>query len=80
MNGLTEQQLTDLQRYGFNAELQQIWQKDVADGRLSMGTNAVSGDLLAPPPGSIQKQPGIETKAYRELEQLGPARGVRSWL
>jgi UTP--glucose-1-phosphate uridylyltransferase len=71
LNGLTEQQLTDLQRYGFNAELQQIWQKDVADGRLSMGTNAVSGDLLAPPPGSIQKQPGIETKAYRELEQLG---------
>jgi len=71
LNQLTEQQLSDLQRYGFHAELQQLWQKDIADGRLSKATNAVAGDLLAPPPGSIHKQPGADTKAHRELEQLG---------
>ncbi len=61
----------ELQRYGFDAELQRRWQKDIADGRLSKATNAVGGDLLVPPPGSVKKQPGISTKAHRELEELG---------
>jgi len=71
LNELNEQQRNHLQRYGFDAELQQRWQKDIAEGRLSMETNAVSGDLLAPPPGSVHKLPGSATKAHRELEQLG---------
>ena len=71
MTQLHEQQRRDLQRYGFDEKLQQRWQKDVAEGRLSKATNAVSGDLLAPPPNTVHKQPGRATKAYAELEQLG---------
>ena len=71
MDELNEQQRNDLQRFGFDEVLQRRWQRDVADGRLSKTTNAVSGDLLAPPPGTVHKQPGSATKAYRELEQLG---------
>lgn len=71
MNELNEQQLSDLQRYGFDAELQKRWQTDVAAGRLSKATNAVGGDLLAPPPGTVQMQPGISTKAHAELAKLG---------
>lgn len=71
MTQLHEQQRRDLQRYGFDEELQQRWQKDVAGGRLSKSTNAVSGDLLAPPPGTVRKQPSRATKVYQELEQLG---------
>jgi len=68
---LNEQQRDDLQRYGFDQELQQRWQKDVAEGRLSRDTNAVSGDLLAPPPGTVHMQPGRSSRARRELAQLG---------
>ncbi|MEO6593196.1 MAG: UTP--glucose-1-phosphate uridylyltransferase, partial [Planctomycetota bacterium] len=71
MNGLTEQQVAFLQRYGFDAELQQRWQEDIAAGRLSKSTNAVTGDLLAPPPGTLQQLPGSGTKAWRALEELG---------
>jgi len=66
-----EQQQTDLRRYGFDVALQQRWQKDVAAGRLSEATNAVSGELLAPPPGAVRQQPNRSSKAHRELEQLG---------
>ena len=71
MNGLSEQQRAFLQQYGFDADLQRRWQQDVAAGRLSKKTNAVSGPLLAPPPGTMQKLPGSGTKAARELERLG---------
>jgi UTP--glucose-1-phosphate uridylyltransferase len=68
---LTERQVAFLQQYGYDAELQRRWQQDVAAGNLSKETNAVSGDLLAPPPGTVQQLPGSTTKAARELEQLG---------
>jgi UTP--glucose-1-phosphate uridylyltransferase len=68
---LTEQQLAFLQQYGYDAELQRRWQQDVAAGRLSKETNAVTGDLLAPPPGTVRKLPGASTKAVRELDRLG---------
>lgn len=71
MKGLTEQQLAFLHRFGFDAELQRRWQQDVQAGRLSKRTNAVTGELLAPPPGTIHKLPGATTKAARELERLG---------
>lgn len=71
MSGPSEQQLAFLQRYGFDQELQQRWRDDVAAGRLSVDTNAVTGDLLAPPPETVQKVPGTGTKAWRELERLG---------
>lgn len=71
MNGPSEQQLSFLQQYGYNAALQRQWQKDVAAGRLSKKTNAVTGELLAPPPGTLQKLPGSSTKAARELERIG---------
>jgi UTP--glucose-1-phosphate uridylyltransferase len=71
VSGPTEQQLAFLQQYGFDQELQQRWQDDVAAGRLCVDTNAVTGDLLAPPPGSVQKLPGTGTKAERELGRLG---------
>ena len=53
MDQLSDQQRDDLLRYGFDEELQRRWQRDVSDGRLSKTTNAVSGDLLAPPPGTV---------------------------
>jgi UTP--glucose-1-phosphate uridylyltransferase len=71
LNELNEQQLQDLQRYGFDEALQRRWQQEVAEGRLSKGANAVRGDLLAPAPGTVCKQPGGATRAHRELEQLG---------
>lgn len=71
LNELNEQQLSALRRFGFDAERQHRWQKDIAEGRLSKATNAVRGDLLAPPPGTVQKQPGMSTKAHAELWQLG---------
>ena len=71
MKGPNEQQLAFLSRYGYDPALQQRWQTDVATGRLSKATNAVSGDLLALPPGTLQKLPGGTTKAWRELDQIG---------
>ena len=71
MSGPSEQQLAFLQQFGFDQELQQRCQDDVAAGRLSVETNAVTGDLLAPPPGTIQKLPGTGTKGLRDLERLG---------
>ncbi len=71
MTGLTEQQRAFLQQYGYDAELQQRWRDDVAAGRLSKATNAVTGDLLAPPAGTLHKLPGTTTKAAKELERLG---------
>jgi UTP--glucose-1-phosphate uridylyltransferase len=71
LNGITAQQLAFLQQFGFDAELQQRWMEDVAAGRLAKATNAVTGDLLAPPPGTLQKLPGTGTKAARELERIG---------
>ncbi len=71
MTAPTEQQLAFLQQYGYDAALQERWQADVAAGRLSLETNAVTGDLLAPPPGAVHKLPGANTKAWRELDRLG---------
>ena len=71
LDPIDEQQLSDLQRYGFDLELQRRWQRDISEGRLSKATNAVSGDLLVPPPGTVHKQPSRSTRAHRELEQLG---------
>ena len=71
MNELTEQQLAELARYGYDPELQRRWQQEVREGRLAKASNAVTGDLLAPPPGTVQKLPGGSTKGFRELEQLG---------
>lgn len=65
------QQLEFLLRYGYDAELQARWQADVAAGRLAKATNTVTGDLLAPPAGTIKKLPGAATKAARELDRLG---------
>ncbi len=71
MNELNQHQLQHLQRFGFDAALQRRWQQEVAEGRLSRAANAVRGDLLAPAPGTVCKQPGSSTRAHRELEQLG---------
>jgi UTP--glucose-1-phosphate uridylyltransferase len=70
LNGLTAEQLTYLQQYGFDAELQRRWQDDLAAGRLARSTNAITGDLLVPPPGALAKLPGSSTKAARELDRL----------
>jgi UTP--glucose-1-phosphate uridylyltransferase len=73
LNGLTEQQEAFLRQYGFDAALQQSWQRDLAAGRLGKQANAVAGDLLVPPPGTLQKLPGSATKAVRELDRIGRA-------
>lgn len=71
MNGPSAQQLAFLQRFGFDPALQQRWQTDVAAGRLAKATNAITGDLLAPPAADLKKLPGSLTKAAREFEKLG---------
>jgi UTP--glucose-1-phosphate uridylyltransferase len=71
LNGPNEQQLAFLRQYGFDAELQKRWQQDVAAGRLSKAGNAITGELLAPPPSALKKLPGSQTKAARELERIG---------
>jgi len=71
VNGPNEQQLAFLNQYGFDQELQQRWQEGLRAGTLSIATNAVTGDLLVPPPGTVQKLPGSGTKAWRELERIG---------
>lgn len=71
MDQLTEQQLSDLQRFGFDAELQRRWQNDIAEGRLSKATNAVVGDLSAPAPGTIHKLPSVDSKAYKQMVEVG---------
>jgi UTP--glucose-1-phosphate uridylyltransferase len=71
VNGPSEQQLAFLRQYGFDAGLQKRWQADVAAGRLAKATNAVTGALLAPPPGALAKLPDANSQAARELERRG---------
>ena len=71
MDGLTDQHLAFLRQYGFDAALQQRWRTDLAAGRLAKAANAVTSELLAPPPGTVQKLPGANTRALRELGELG---------
>lgn len=71
MNELSEQHLAHLQRFGFDADLQRRWQADVAAGRMHKASNAVTGDLLAPPPGAVHKLPGTNTRAWQQLERIG---------
>lgn len=47
------------------------WQQQVAAGELSRANNAVRGELLAPPPGTIGQLPGKGTRSFRELARLG---------
>ena len=71
MNELTEQQTAFLHRFGFDEDLFRSWQQDLAEGRRSSDSNAVTEELLAPPPGTIEKTPNTSSSAYRELAQLG---------
>ncbi len=71
MNELTDQQNEFLARYGFDEELFRGWQRGVAEGQMSTAGNAVTDELLAPPPGSIHKLPAATAKAYGELRQIG---------
>jgi UTP--glucose-1-phosphate uridylyltransferase len=71
LNGLTAEQLAWLQPFDFDAELQRRWQDDLVAGRLARATNAVTGDLLVPAPGTLRKLPGSSTKALRELDRIG---------
>lgn len=73
MNGLNERQLAFLSKYGFDPELFARWQTGIAAGTLSKAANAVTEDLLAPPPGTVKKLPGAATKANKELERSGKA-------
>ncbi|MBZ0153725.1 MAG: UTP--glucose-1-phosphate uridylyltransferase [Planctomycetes bacterium] len=71
MQGISEQQLAYLTQFGFDAELQARWMQDVPAGRLSKATNVVTGDLLAPPAGTIQKLPAANSKGAGALTALG---------
>jgi UTP--glucose-1-phosphate uridylyltransferase len=69
--GLTAAQLAFLERHGFDAALFARWQQDVAAGRLSKAGNAVTGELLVPPPGTISKLPDSAASATKELQRIG---------
>ena len=71
MNELTDQQNEFLARYGFDEELFRSWQKGVADGSKSTANNAVTSELLAPEPGSIDNLPAGSSKAHAELVERG---------
>lgn len=71
MNDLTEQQNGFLQRYGFDDELFRGWQQALAAGTLSTAANAVTEDLLAPPPDAIEKLPSVNSSSYDALAAIG---------
>ncbi|MCR9245802.1 MAG: UTP--glucose-1-phosphate uridylyltransferase [bacterium] len=71
MNELTDAQNEFLRRYGFDEELFRDWQARVADGRMSKANNAVTSELLAPPPGAIEKLPAGTSPACSELQKIG---------
>ncbi len=71
MNDLPPERIEFLNRYGFDETLFRRWQKDLAEGRTSTAGNTVTGDLLAPPPGTIEKLPSVSSTAYEELSALG---------
>lgn len=68
---LTPEQLQQLQAFGFDLALFERWQADLVAGKLSAAGNAVQSELRPPEPGTIDKLPGTNTKAYKELQQIG---------
>ncbi len=80
MNELTDQQNEFLARYGFDEELFRSWQSAVGEGRMSKANNAVTGELLTPPPGTISNLPAGSSKANKELFELGRAAIARGEL
>jgi len=77
---LNEQQLAFLQQHGFDAAEFDRWQAALASGSMSIANNAERDELLAPPPGTVQKLPLSSNKALAELEALGRAAIARGEL
>ena len=71
VNGLTSQQQAFLAQFGFDAALQQRWQAELAAGRLTKASNAVSAPLTAPPAPDLQELPAAGSPAWSELDRLG---------
>ena len=71
MKDLDQRQRDFLAKYGFDAELQESWQRDVRAGRLSTANNLVRGPLLPPPPGSIVDMPPSGSAEWQELDRVG---------
>jgi len=68
---LTPDQLSWLERYGFDQKLFASWQKAVKSGAFSPENNVLRATIDAPEPGSILSLPGGSTKAGKELARLG---------
>ena len=71
VNGLPASQLAFLDRFGFDAEQQQRWQRDLAAGRVGKATNLCTDPLAAPPATALATLPAAGSPAWRELDQLG---------
>lgn len=71
VNRLSAPQLSFLQQYGFDADLQRRWQGDIASGRLCKAANLVSGPLAAPPTADLQTLPPVGSAAWLELDRIG---------
>ncbi|MCB9876771.1 MAG: UTP--glucose-1-phosphate uridylyltransferase [Planctomycetes bacterium] len=71
MNSFDHDQDPALSRFGYDPELQERWQRQLAAGELSRERNLVTEPLLPPPPETLHSLPEAGTNAHRELEAIG---------
>lgn len=60
-----------LTRFGYDANLQEQWQKQVKNGTFTEANNLVDAPLLPPPASAIHALPEEGTAEWQELHQLG---------
>ena len=66
-----QEQIEVLTSYGYDAALQQSWQRGVADGTFAAANNTVDAPLQAPPPHELSDMPASDTTEHDELHKLG---------
>ena len=71
MNDQDRPLLDRLAKFGFDPDLQQQWQQDIAAGRLTKAGNVIADPLAAPPAGAIDEMPAPGSAEHHELVQLG---------
>ena len=71
MSASDEQQIEALSKFGYDAAMQQSWQKKVADGTYTAANNVVDAPLQAPPQSELSSLPASGTAEHDELVAIG---------
>lgn len=71
LKSLSEQHLSYLSQFGFNAELFESWRAAVRDGSFSIANNKVCGQLLAPNADQIRTMPREGSPERDGLAEIG---------